>query len=116
MKIILCVFLHIFTFAIHANQIDLFIMAGQSNMQGWRSDAAQYPFDSHLEDAAIPFYFEALNYDSSKKKWETLGPQMGHFGPEVSFARSLLRTNLKPAVFKYSSGSSSIKTHWKAPG
>lgn len=121
MKIVLCLLLHIFTFAIHANQIDLFIMAGQSNMQGWRSDAAQYPVDSRLEDAVIPFYFEALNYDSSNKKWETLGPQMGHFqkghfGPEVSFARALLRTNLKPAVFKYSSGGASIKTHWKAPG
>ena len=121
MKIFLYLFLHIFTFAIHADQIDLFIMAGQSNMQGWRSDAAEYPPDTNFQDINIPFYFEALHYGSSHKQWGTLGPQIGHFqkghfGPEVSFARALLRANMVPAVFKYSSGGSSIKNDWKAPG
>jgi hypothetical protein len=96
-------------------------MAGQSNMQGWRSDAAEYPPDPTFQDVNIPFYFEALNYGSSNKLWETLGPQIGHFkkghfGPEITFARALLRTNLYPAVFKYSSGGTSIKTDWKTPG
>lgn len=104
-----------------AKQIDLFIMAGQSNMQGWRSDAAAYPYDSRKLDNKIPFYFEALHYSSSKKKWQTLGPQRGHFrkghfGPEVTFARSLFSSHLHPAIFKYSSGGSSIKTDWKGPG
>lgn len=121
MKIFLYLFLHIFTFAIHADQVDLFIMAGQSNMQGWRSDAAEYPPDTYFQDINIPFYFEALHYGSSHKQWGTLGPQIGHFqkghfGPEVSFARALLRANMVPAVFKYSSGGSSIKNDWKAPG
>ena len=121
MKFILYLFLHIFTFATHAGQIDLFIMAGQSNMQGWRSDAAQYPPDPGYQDAKIPFYFEALNYSSTNEKWATLGPQLGHFQeghfrPEISFARALTSTNMHPAVFKYSSGGTSIKTNWKAPG
>ena len=121
MKYILYLFLHIFTFTIHAEQIDLFIMAGQSNMQGWRSDAAEYPPDVSFQDSNIPFYFEALHYGSSHKQWGTLGPQIGHFqkghfGPEVSFARALLGANMDPAVFKYSSGGSSIKNDWKAPG
>ncbi len=121
MKITLCLLLQIFTFNLFADDIDLFIMAGQSNMQGWRSDAAMYPSDPTFKDAEIPFYFEALNYGSSNKQWETLGPQIGHFqkghfGPEVSFARSLFRLNMRPAIFKYSSGGTSIKTDWKAPG
>ncbi len=110
-----------FSSTLKADQIDLFIMAGQSNMQGWRSDAASYPIDRSKLDQTIPFYFKALHYSSSEKKWQTLGPQRGHFrkghfGPEVTFARSLLKKHYKPAIFKYSSGGSSIKTDWKSPG
>ena len=105
----------------YADNIDLFILAGQSNMQGWRSDAAQYPPDNQQLDKRIPFYFEALNYGSSGHSWQTLSPQIGHFssghfGPEVTFARSLLKSHLQPAIFKYSVGGSSLKTMWKAPG
>ena len=96
-------------------------MAGQSNMQGWRSDAASYPADPNSQDIKIPFYYEALEYSSSNRHWEALGPQKGHFekghfGPEISFARALSRTKMRPAIFKYSSGGSSIKLDWKAPG
>ncbi|MEE9445652.1 MAG: sialate O-acetylesterase [Cocleimonas sp.] len=106
----------------YADKIDLFIMAGQSNMQGWRSDAASYPADKYHLDQLIPFYFRALNYDSSNNKWETLRPQKGHFrkghfGPEVTFSRALLNNKrLKPAIFKYSSGGSSLKLDWKTYG
>jgi len=121
MKLMLCLILQLFTFNLQAQQIDLFIMAGQSNMQGWRSDAAQYPIDRRSEDINIPFYFEALDYSSSNQTWQHLGPQLGHFkqghfGPEITFARALSRTNMLPAIFKYSSGSSSLKEHWKSPG
>ena len=90
-------------------------------MQGWRSDAASYPADPHKLDKRIPFYFKAIHYGSTQKQWETLRPQAGHFksghfGPEVSFARALLKTKLHPAIFKFSSGGTSIKTDWKAPG
>ena len=106
---------------IHADNIDLFIMAGQSNMQGWRSDAAHYPRDIQKLDKRIPFYFEAINYGSSGQTWQTLTPQIGHFssghfGPEITFARALLNSHFKPAIFKYSIGGSSLKTMWKAPG
>jgi len=107
---------------IYADNIDLFIMAGQSNMQGWRSDAASYPADKSHLDKRIPFYFKALNYDSTHKKWETLRPQKGHFrkghfGPEVSFSRALFKNKqLRPAIFKYSSGGTSLKKDWKVAG
>ena len=121
MKLLVCLSLHLFTFNAHAEQLDLFIMAGQSNMQGWRSDAAQYPSDRSNLDSQIPFYFKALNYSSSNNKWQTLGSQLGHFrqghfGPEVTFARALKRSRMNPVIFKYSSGSSSIKMQWKDPG
>lgn len=114
-------FLVSFSHPLFADNIDLFIMAGQSNMQGWRSDAAQYPRDPEGLDMQIPFYYEALNYGSTEHKWETLKPQLGHFrsghfGPEVTFARALYHSGYKPAIFKYSSGGTSIKTDWKAPG
>ncbi len=107
---------------IFADNIDLFIMAGQSNMQGWRSDAASYPVDKNHLDKRIPFYFKALNYDSTHKKWETLRPQKGHFrkghfGPEITFSRALLKKkHLRPAIFKYSSGGTSLKNDWKVAG
>lgn len=106
----------------YADEIDLFIMAGQSNMQGWRSDAASYPTDRHHLDAKIPFYFKALDYDSTNQEWDTLRPQKGHFskghfGPEVTFSRALAKNNsLNPAIFKYSSGGSSLKNDWKRFG
>ena len=121
MKLLVCVYLHLFTFTVYAEQYDLFIMAGQSNMQGWRSDAAQYPVDRQNIDPKIPFYFKALNYSSSNNSWQSLHSQLGHFkqghfGPEVSFARAIKNAQMNPAIFKYSSGSSSIKLQWKAPG
>lgn len=121
MKYIHIILLLLISTSTYAKQINLFIMAGQSNMQGWRSNAARYPADPHHNDAKIPFYFEALNYSSSKKKWQTLSPQAGHFraghfGPEITFARAAYNAHLNPAIFKYSSGSSSLKYNWKAPG
>lgn len=121
MKLLLCLTLQLFTLNVDAKQLDLFILAGQSNMQGWRSDAAQYPIDKRNQDSQIPFYFEALDYSSSNNNWQTLGSQLGHFkqghfGPEVTFARALKQSNMNPVIFKYSSGSSSIKMQWKAPG
>ena len=95
-------------------------MAGQSNMQGWRSDAAQYPQNGIAYDKDIPFYWEAVDYASSKGKWSSLEPQAGHFlkghfGPEISFARQLKRSKFNPAIFKYSFGSSNLRDVWKAP-
>ena len=107
--------------AVKAAKIDLHIMAGQSNMQGWRSDARFYPPDPRHFDKQIPFYFEAVDYSSSQRFWDNLRPQeghflKGHFGPEVTFARAVKNHGFNPAIFKFSFGSSSIETVWKSPG
>ena len=113
--------LPITTSTTQADNIDLFILAGQSNMQGWRSDAKDYPLDKQQLDARIPFYYETVGYGSSQQQWETLTSQpghfkSGHFGPEVSFGRLLLKAGYTPAIYKYSLGGSSLKLDWKAPG
>jgi len=104
-----------------ADNIDLFILAGQSNMQGWRSDAKSYPVDKQHLDDRIPFYFETIGYGSSQQQWQTLTSQAGHFrsghfGPEITFGRAVFKTGKNPAIFKYSLGGSSLKLDWKAPG
>ena len=39
----------------------------------------------------------------------------GHFGPEVTFSRKLKEAGYKPAIFKYTRGSTSIHSDWLAP-
>ncbi|HFC91353.1 MAG TPA: hypothetical protein ENJ51_00925 [Leucothrix mucor] len=120
-KSLLLVYLLLSPSLLFAETFDLFIMGGQSNMQGWRSDAAQYPQSGIQFDADIPFYWEAVDYASSKGEWRSLEPQAGHFakghfGPEIMFARQLKRSGFHPAIFKYSFGSSNLRDVWKAPG
>jgi len=100
--------------------IDLFIWGGQSNALGWRGDAAFYPADPQNLDSQI-----RLNYtfiaNTSSNGWITMQPQdgrfpLGHFGPEVSFARQLKLAGYNPAIFKYTRGGGSIYSEWLAPG
>ena len=104
-----------------ADDIDLFIVAGQSNAQGWKGNAAYYPKDSDNLDETIRFYWVTPKHSSSDGKWTTLKAQGGrykdgHFGLEISFARSLKKAGYNPAIFKYSRGSTSIANNWKLPG
>jgi len=120
-RILILFYILIVTPTLYADNIDLFILAGQSNMQGWRSDAKQYPADRQQLDSRIPFYYETIGYGSSQQQWGTLRSQpghfrSGHFGPEITFGRALLKTGHVPAIFKYSLGGSSLKLDWKAPG
>lgn len=104
-----------------AEEIDLFIIAGQSNAQGWQGDATYYPKDPDGIDKMIRFYWQTPRHSSSGGKWTTLKAQggrfkNGHFGLEVTFARSLKNAGYNPAIFKYSLGSTSIAKNWKGPG
>ncbi|MCK5919243.1 MAG: hypothetical protein KAG34_12515 [Cocleimonas sp.] len=119
-KLLLLLHLFLSPSLLFADTVDLFIMGGQSNMQGWRSDAADYPQSGINLDVDIPFYWEAVDYASSKGEWSSLEPQAGHFakghfGPEVMFSRQLKLSGLNPAIFKYSFGSSNLRDVWKAP-
>jgi len=104
-----------------ADDIDLILLAGQSNAQGWQGDAKFYPADDDAVDDSIPFYWVTPGHSSSAGHWTTLRAQggrfpAGHFGLEVTLARSLKAAGLTPAVFKYSLGSTSIAQNWGGPG
>ena len=105
----------------YGERIDLFILAGQSNAQGWKGDAAQYPRDLTTADASIRLFWISPGISSSNGKWTTLRAQggrfkAGHFGLEITFARAMKGAGLNPAIFKYTLGSTSLAGNWKAPG
>jgi hypothetical protein len=107
--------------SIPSEEIDLFILAGQSNAQGWQGNAAYYPTDPKGLDGKIRFFWKSPGIGDSGGKWTTLQKQggrfpAGHFGLEVTFARKLKENGYNPAIFKYSLGSTSIASHWRQPG
>ena len=101
--------------------LDVFIMAGQSNMQGWMGDAVEYPEDTQKLDELIHFYWVTPGYSSSLGAWTRMQAQggrfsAGHFGPEVTFGRALTANGYHPAIFKYSLGATGIAEDWRWPG
>jgi len=101
--------------------VDLFILAGQSNAQGFQGDAAHYPQDPGGYDKRVRFYWMTPGHSSSGGGWTTMKAQggrfkSGHFGLEVTFARALKKAGYHPAVFKYSLGSTSLADNWGGPG
>ncbi len=109
------------TMMVRAEHIDLFVMAGQSNMQGWQGNGENYPPDPNGIDQKVRFWWNTPTISSSGGKWIPLQPQgglfpKGHFGPEVTFARLLTQNEHNVAVFKYSLGSTGLAYVWKEPG
>lgn len=105
----------------YAENYDVFVLAGQSNMHGYQGDASRYPLDINQLDKLIPFYWVTPGESDSHREWQTLKPQpgrfpSGHFGPEITFARKLYSAGYHPAIFKYSLPGSSLANDWKAPG
>lgn len=103
------------------DSVDLFILGGQSNAQGWMGDGAQYPQDTTLLDPFIGLYYHYALNTSSNGKWISMQAQEGlfpegHFGPEVSFGRRLKASGYNPVIFKYTCGGTSIDNYWKTPG
>ena len=110
------------SFNLFADNIDLFIWAGQSNAQGFQGDAAFYPSDTDNLDNTIRLNWTVGNGGTSNG-WTTMQPQDlghyfpdGHFGPEVTFSRKLAQNGYNPAIFKYTQGATSIFQHWLNPG
>jgi len=98
--------------------IELHILAGQSNAQGFQGDAAQCP----QVGAQIPFFYNTPGFGDSGGQWTILGPQsgghfpQGYFGPEITFALGLQQAGAQPAVFKFAAPSTSLAKDWKGPG
>jgi hypothetical protein len=112
----------LFSLAASAEPVNLFIMAGQSNMRGDKGVAAGYPKNDTL-DKTIALYWKVppvdgslLGFGENKTEWTYMQPQEGLFGPEVSFARSAAKDMPEVGVFKYSLGGTSLYSDWGAPG
>jgi hypothetical protein len=97
--------------------IDLFIIAGQSNAQGYNNGTLTYPKDIKNLDKNIHFYWTTPEENIPIDRWSTLGIQgdKNYFGPEITFARTLKENGFNPAIFKYTLGSTSITKDWKLP-
>ncbi|PHQ32124.1 sulfatase-like hydrolase/transferase [Rhodopirellula bahusiensis] len=109
-----------------AEHHDIYLLAGQSNMDG-RGHTSELTEEqkSPIEEAII-FY---RNVPHSSDGWQTLAPGFSippkykgeipspTFGPEIGFARSMLKTDpaQKLALIKGSKGGSSLRVDWK-PG
>lgn len=120
MKKLLLIFFVNINVSLYADNIDLFIWAGQSNALGRQGDAASYPADVDNFDNLIRFNWTVAN-GSNSGGWTTMQPQIGyfptgHFGPEVTFSRKLTEVGYNPAIFKYTQSGTSIFQHWQGPG
>lgn len=103
------------------NDLDLFILTGQSNAQGWMGNAAEYPADGEGLDTSVLLNWTFFGQESSEGKWVSMQSQkgrfpQGHFGPEVSLGRELKKAGYHPAIFKYCLGATGLVRDWKAPG
>ncbi|MEI6210977.1 MAG: sialate O-acetylesterase [bacterium] len=110
--------------------LEVIVLAGQSNAQGWMGDGRKYPAAG--QDARIPFRWmipghNAMRGGESQRGagWGTLGPQNGicgygnpvlHFGPEVGLARTLAQAGRHVAVIKVTIGATSLNGDWRLPG
>ena len=88
--------------------LSVFVFAGQSNMVGKRSQAAELPrkYQGEQEDVLI----------FTGEKWESYRPGLGQdagFGPEVSAAFDLSRSLGKPiGIVKHSVGGTNLAVQW----
>ncbi len=104
-----------------AGEVELFVLAGQSNMLGYGGNAIHYPRQHGELDDKIAFYWVAPGISSSNGRWTRMRAQggifpHGHFGIEVTFARGLVERGIHPYIFKYSLGSTSLANNWRGPG
>lgn len=106
--------------------VNVFVMAGQSNMFGSKGFAKDYPTSpADLEkDKFLYLYWVVPSVERTivglpniqSKDWTFMQPQAGFFGPEVSFARTALNNMYPVSIFKFSVGGTSMYYDWGGPG
>lgn len=97
--------------------IKVFLLAGQSNMEG--ADAHAHRIDDHpvFKGAGTPqsdVLFASLTTEVSREPslWRTLAPGES-FGPEITFARKLKRSGVAPiAIIKSAIGGTTMAFDW----
>lgn len=106
------------TLVASAAEVDLVILAGQSNMVGQANTTATLP-GTDAADSQVAFYYDVTNTagsfsDNSGQTFGTLTPwqfnaSTQRIGPEMSLGRDLVNIgNLNPAIVKVAIGGSNI--------
>lgn len=91
---------------------DVYLLIGQSNMDGRSSVKDLPPELAKPSDRHIIFY---QNPDGSSQVWKPLAPGFGRaYGPELSFAAALEASSpgVRIALIKASKGNTSLKREW----
>ena len=121
MKILLAFVLFLFSFYAKSENIDLFILCGQSQATGLGIDSC-YPKDTIDKD--IKFFYSVIfpNDTVVSQDWIEMCPQSSggiipyhNFGPEVTFSRNLKRIGYNSAILKVTAPGTSLITQWKKP-
>jgi len=112
----------LFSLFLGMNTIDVFLLAGQSNMGGRASADALSETLRAPYDAVLINWINDINFGEgdSSNGWLSLRPQhspglgYSHFGPEISLGRRLHQALKKPkiAFVKFALGSTNLHTNW----
>ena len=90
--------------------LDVYILAGQSNMVGMRSEIEKVPADWMQPDYGILFFDNGNWIPAIPGKTEPKG-----FGPEISFGQTLRKLGHPPlGIIKASRGATALAEHWNA--
>lgn len=102
-----------------AQTVRVFVFAGQSNMVGSDSDAAEVasypPFAKAAEPLPQVRYWYVLGREDKRRSdgWVALQPVDGVVGPELTFAREVLAHTEGPlAIVKVAAGGTSLGLDW----
>jgi hypothetical protein len=102
-----------------AKTVRVFVFAGQSNMVGSDSDAAEVvrfpPFAKAAEPLPQVRYWYVLGREDKRRSfgWVALQPVDGVVGPELSFAREVAAHTKGPlAIVKVAAGGTSLGLDW----
>lgn len=109
--ILLC----LFSFRLHGETVDVFLIAGQSNASGRVSDGFVVdPSDSHIR-----YYYNTdgpagTSHDSAGAFTTLRDLSNGYYGFEVSAGRELFDAGYRPAIIKVSEGGTDLDSDWNS--
>jgi hypothetical protein len=90
--------------------LDVYILAGQSNMVGMRSEIEKVPAEWMQEDPGFLFFDKGQWIPAIPGTTEPKG-----FGPEISFGQTLRKKGHPPlGIIKASRGATTLAEHWNA--
>jgi len=104
-----------------AEDIRVFIFAGQSNMEGADTNQDEVgrhpPFEGSMKPQNDVLYSYNLGRDRKSNGWTALQPVDGKFGPEITFAGTLKRHVDYPiAIIKDAWGGTTLVNDWNPDG